>query len=375
VGPYLGSRGGLAREQLTLFQALADRGHQVDLVYVISNDFTDQWRKLTNSMTQVRTLSNYHRQPLGMCLGILKAAMVARRQRANLIYVYSPNFVLFGTLVGKLSGTPVALWLAFKGPPEHISWGYRQSFRRVAKLMAVSQATAAAWKDSDLAMPQITTVLGAIDMEYYVPASPEERAATRASLGIDEDAFVVLFAGRIEPDKGVDVLVEAFGHLSDVPNIRLILVGGVPIDGHDAWRDRLRTAAGALGVIWLPRRPDVLPLIQMADVAVAPSVHEAFGRAVCEPLACGVPVIGSRVGGIQEILTGWLADYLVEPGDPRAIADKVRSLVGWRTSDPGLGARCREEVVTRLALPRFVDHIERELASVARPRRPRRRHH
>ena len=316
-------------------------------------------------MTRVRRLANFHRNPIGMTLGILQGARVARKQRVDLIYVYSPNFLLYGTAIGRLSGTPVALWLAFRGPPANTSRSYRRSFRSVTKVMAVSRATAEQWKDSDLVMPDVTPVLGAIDMEHYVPAPRQERDASRASLGIADDAFVILFAGRIVPDKGVDVLVEAFGQLRDVPNVRLVLVGGVFRDEHEAWREQLRRAADALGVIWLDARADILPLIQMADVAVVPSWHEAFGRSVCEPLACGVPVIASSVGGIQEILTGWLADYLVAHGDAGAIANKIRSLIGWRTTDPELGTRCREDVVTRLALPRFVDQIERELDSVA----------
>ena len=317
-------------------------------------------------MTQVRKMNDFHRQPFGMSLGIVRGARAARKNRADVIYVYSPNFLVYGTAIGMLSRTPVVLWLAFRGPPKKRPWAYRKSFERVAKIMAVSRATADQWQHSDLPMPEITPVLGAIDMNYYVPASGEERSVVRSSLGIADDEFVVLFAGHIAPHKGVDVLVEAFGQLKDIPNMRLVLIGKVfHRDQHQVWRERLRRSAEALDVLWLEERADVLPIIQMADVAVAPSQHEAFGRCVCEPLACGVPVIASRVGGIPEILSGWLADYLVPPGDAAAIATKIRSLVGWRTQDPDLGQRCRKEVVTRLDLPRFVDQIEEGLQTVA----------
>ena len=375
ICPILGSRGGLAREQLTLCQSLASRGHQVNLIYGAERDFADQWRELAHSMTQIRKMNNFHRQPIGMSLGIVRGAIVARKQHADVIYVYSPNFLVYGTAIGILSDTPVALWLAFRGPPKKRSWSYRRSFQRVTKIMAVSRATAHQWKHSDLPMPAITPVLGAIDMRYYIPASHEQRKVTRTSLGIDDDAFVILFAGHIVPDKGVDVLVEAFRQLKDVPNIRLVLIGGVfNGDEHQAWRLRLRRSVDALNVLWLEARANVLPVIQMADVAVVPSVHEAFGRSVCEPLACGVPVIASRVGGIPEILSGWLADYLVPPGDAREFAEKIRPLIGWRTSDPDLGSRCRKEVVARLDLPRFVDQIESELSLVTRSRRTTIRH-
>jgi glycosyltransferase involved in cell wall biosynthesis len=104
-------------------------------------------------------------------------------------------------------------------------------------------------------------------------------------------------------------------------------------------------------------------------VALAPSLWpEPFSRSVIEPLACGVPVIGSRVGGNPEILTGWLDDYLVPPGDVDALADCVRSLVGWRQTRPELAERLRSSVVERLSLDREVDTVEACLASVARRR-------
>ena len=71
-------------------------------------------------------------------------------------------------------------------------------------------------------------------------------------------------------------------------------------------------------------QPDVVALIQAADVAVAPSLWpEPLSRSVMEPLACGVPVVATRVGGNPEILTGWLSEYLVEPDDADALAERI----------------------------------------------------
>ena len=125
--------------------------------------------------------------------------------------------------------------------------------------------------------------------------------------------------------------------------------------------------AGPSPVLWLEPRSDVLSLIQTADVAVVPSVwSEPFARSVIEPLACGVPVIASRVGGNPEILTGWMSDFLVPPGDAGALATRISALDGWRKTDPDLGERCRQAVVTRLDLGREVDSVESLLASIAR---------
>ena len=132
----------------------------------------------------------------------------------------------------------------------------------------------------------------------------------------------MLFAGRISEEKGVDVLVEAFGQLArSAPDCRLVLVGSPsaaaePTAAH-AYEARLQAAAEGLPVTWLPRRNDVVPLLQAADVAVVPSRWaEPLSRSIMEPLACGTPVVATRVGGSPEVLTGWFSDYPFRPTMP-----------------------------------------------------------
>ena len=105
----------------------------------------------------------------------------------------------------------------------------------------------------------------------------------------------------------------------------------------------------------------------MADVVAAPSRWpEPFSRSVIEPLACGVPVVATRVGGNAEILVDWLAEYLVPADDVDALAERIASLSSWRVEDPELGARCRDAVVVRLSLGQEVDAVESALAGLAR---------
>jgi glycosyltransferase involved in cell wall biosynthesis len=238
--------------------------------------------------------------------------------------------------------------------------------------LAVSHNTAELWRRKGIRAGSITVVHTGIDMDHYVPASAEDRMATRIELGVDPEAFVVLYAGRISQIKGVDLLVRAFRQLAaSKPDARLIVVGGASLSADPVAAERyaqeLRTLSGPVDVMWLQSRTDVLPLIQMADVAVVPSVwSEPFSRSVIEPLACGVPVIASQVGGNPEILTGWLSDYLVPPGNVEALAERIATLDGWRKSDPDLGVRCREAVVERLSLGREVDSVESLMGSIAR---------
>ncbi len=168
-------------------------------------------------------------------------------------------------------------------------------------------------------------------MDYYRPTAAGNIRDIRHELGLDNKDFVILYTGRVVPGKGVDVLLDALALLEDVSTATLVITAGGSDEGIGSYRKGLLEQSKNLNVVWTPRRKDVVPLLQMADVAVVPSeLYEAFPRAVCEPLACGVPVVASDRGGIPEIMQGWLAEYLVPSGDARALAEAIRSFVGWR---------------------------------------------
>jgi glycosyltransferase involved in cell wall biosynthesis len=337
---------------------------------VTPGDFTEDWRAFASRMVQIDGTLPRARQPLGSSLGVVEAAAQVRRLRPDLIYVFRPLDIPFAVSVGALCRAPVVLHLCLP-KPARLPVVVRRSLRHVALTLSVSRDTADLWRHTGLERGGMEVIHTGIDMNHYVPSSADDRLAARDALGIEPSAFVVLFAGRIASVKGVDVLVRAFCEVAaDEPAASLIVVGGSSLsaDPDDAKRyaGGLRALGASCDVRWLDARKDVLPLIQMADVVVAPSRWaEPFSRSVIEPLACGVPVIATRVGGNPEILTGWLADYLVPPDDVPALAKRIRSLVSWRSSDPDLGSRCRAAVVERLSLDREVEAVEAALTAVA----------
>ena len=373
IANYLGSRGGLERTQLTMCRELASRGHGVDLLYVTAGDFADDWRAFVNSMTPISGSLPRSERPLASSVELIDAIKAARRLTPDVIYVFRYLDVPLAAAVGRLARVPVVLHLCLP-QPNLLPLVVRRSLAHLTMTLAVSFDTARNWKGTRIPAESMNVVHTGIDMDHYVPAPAEQRAATRQALGIGPDEFLALYAGRISPEKGMDVLLTACRDVAEShPGFRLIVVGGPSLGIDPAETERymrtLRGLSGSLDVTWLETRHDVLPLIQTADVALAPSLWpEPFSRSVIEPLACGVPVIGSRVGGNPEILTGWLDDYLVPPGDVDALATCVRSLLGWRDTRPELVERFRSSVVERLSLDREVDTVEACLASVARRR-------
>ncbi len=360
---HLGARGGLERTQLTNCAALAARGHRVDLVFVTAGDFAEDWRRITGSMVQIRGSLPNRRRPFTSTRALVPALRSARRLRPDVVYVYRYWDLPYAAALGLMARAPLVFHLCLP-PPRMVPRWLRICLRRVAATLAVSRDTASRWAGTGLRPDRTTVVLTGVDLSRYTPAAPDERAVTRRALGVPEDSFLVLYAGRIGREKGVDVLVQAFGRVyGALPDAWLVVVGSPSLgaDPEDSARyeRELRDAAHGLPVSWIPARPDVVPLVQAADVAVAPSLWpEPLSRSVMEPVACGVPVVATDVGGNPEILTGWLAQYLVAPNDVEDLARRISSLHGWQQGEPDLGHRLRAEAEARLSLEREVDAIE-----------------
>ncbi len=376
VANHLGARGGLERTQLTNCRALAARGHRLDLVYVSAGDFTKEWEAFAETMVPTAGTLLRRRRPLASVAGVAGALRAGRRLRPDALYVYRYWDIPYAVTVGALAGAPVVFHLCLPPPGSVPPW-LRPFLRRVSRTLSVSQDTATRWAGTGLRADVTSVVLTGIDLLRYVPAPPGRRAAIRRELGIADDAFLVLYAGRIGREKGVDVLVRAVAALEErAPGAHLLVVGSPSLGADPAdsgrYEAELRDLARDRAVSFLPAQSDVLGIIQAADVAVVPSLWpEPLSRSVMEPLACAVPVVATRVGGNPEILTGWLSQYLVEPHDVRGLADALAALYRWRDEEPDLGDRCRRHAQDRLSLDAEVDAIEAALDAAARAYRTR----
>ena len=156
-----------------------------------------------------------------------------------------------------------------------------------------------------------------VDTEIFRPGEPSP--ALREDLGFAPDDFVVLFCGRLEPDKGIHKLLEALGTVEN-PRIKLLIVGS-PFFGRTQQSSFLRKleqqARGLEGRVqftgYIPN--EALPAYyHLADVVCVPTlVEEAAGLVAVEAMACGRPVLATRSGGMPEYLAGSQA-VLVDRG-------------------------------------------------------------
>ena len=252
-----------------------------------------------------------------------------------MIYVHRFRDVICARLTGRLTGAPVACHLRdtfHDGTTSRLA-GWADRF------IAVSEATRDSWVDDGLDRARVDVVHTGIDPLQYPPGDQLERLEARAVLGLPADVFVALYYGRLDVDKGIDLLLEAWRRLGlSADHGRLVLQGRPVLASDPARYLRELHQRAPQGCHWLPMRDDVLTVLRAADVVVLPSVTEGLSRTVLEGMASGRPVVASRVGGVPEILTGAFERFLFESGDAAGLADRLASVAGWQQRETR--ARC-----------------------------------
>ena len=159
---------------------------------------------------------------------------------------------------------------------------------------------------------------------------PRDRDECRRALDIDRDRPVLLWVGRLEKLKGVDILIDAVAQL-DEPDVLLLVVGG---DEHGReLRAELEEQAQEAGLGGNVRFTGAVPHEELpawysaADVCVVPSYYESFGLVAVEAMACGTPVVASRVGGLVSTVTDGVNGYLIPWRCPEPFAEKLEVLI------------------------------------------------
>ncbi|MFW2340504.1 MAG: glycosyltransferase [Acidimicrobiia bacterium] len=164
--------------------------------------------------------------------------------------------------------------------------------------------------------------------------SPGDRRLQRAELGLPEDDPLVLFVGRVQPLKGIDVAVEAFALLSrQHPTARLVVIGGPSgPSGSDELQNAREVAdrAGVTEVVSFlqPVEHSVLArYYRAADVLLVPSRSESFGLVAVEAQASGLPVVAARVGGLAYAVADGQSGFLIDGWDPADYAEAAGAVL------------------------------------------------
>jgi D-inositol-3-phosphate glycosyltransferase len=203
-----------------------------------------------------------------------------------------------------------------------------------------------------------------VDLERFRPSAQQD---SRARLGLSGTEQVILYVGRFDPIKGVDRLLAAVAQVQRDTRLRLVLVGG---GGDNAPEDRaLHAMCSVLSlddcVTFAGRRGhDELPdYYRAANALVLPSHYESFGLVVLEAMACGTPVIATRVGVVEDIIRNGVNGWVVEENGPESLAEGLRwGLAQYQVQQPAADAiRATVEGYNWSSVAGFIDREYRLL--------------
>lgn len=350
--PPLGGGGGTA----TKFHGwhLANFGHEVEVVTARLKGLRPLSRKGRLTIRRIAALRSERGQsnPIEMMSYVASAVpyLLARRKpRPDVMVSY--HSIPSGLAAWPLSvlwGVPHVVLFQGGDVPGWLPGELEKMHRRTLWLnRLVVHQSAGAYANShglrDLAQPsfpkkKIEVLQNGVDPTYYCP--PLEGRGKR------EGPVRLLFAGRMTTQKGVDVLLKALG-TSTLRELdwHLDLVGGGPqLDNFLAMADDLGIRDRITDRGWM-ERPDLRNLYQQADVFTFPSRYEGMPNVVLEAVSCGLPVVGTRIAGIEEIIRDGKNGFLINVDDVEACADRIATIIRDRDARLRMGEEARRDVL------------------------------
>ncbi|MCH7737362.1 MAG: glycosyltransferase [Chloroflexi bacterium] len=189
---------------------------------------------------------------------------------------------------------------------------------------------------------KVSLVPCGVDLSVFRPL---DRKSVRDRLGLNGEK-ILLYVGRIEPLKGLDLLVETAAQMDSEAGIRVIVVGG-DVNG-DREMDRVKLLAkerdleDKIDFVGQVDHTELPLYYNAADVCVVPSYYESFGLVALEAMACGTPVVASRVGGLSTIIQHGRTGYLKPWRCPDAFANSVEMIISSDGLQQSLGEAARK---------------------------------
>lgn len=235
--------------------------------------------------------------------------------------------------------------------------------RRADLFVAISSEVAAELRGAGVPESRIRLVPNFVDVDHYRPAA--EKGRLRRELLLPEGVAIVLFAGRLTPQKGLPHLLEAWSRLAARRRGALLVLLG---DGSAA--ADLKAAGSRLGIAASVRfagaTDNVRDYLQAADLFVLPSLSEGMPNALLQAMACGLPCVATNIGGARDMISDGSDGLLVEPGDAAALGGAIARLLTDGALAVALGTRARATAESRYARARVVPEysaLYRELLS------------
>ncbi len=289
----------------------------------------------------------------------VRLARVLKKDNIDIVHCHNFGGLFYGLIGARMGNVPCVVYTAH-GPGFPHKW--RQSwFQRLAftdRVIAVSDHVRRdAVEKAGLKEDVVTTIPNGVDLTLYRRPSDDAIQKKKAELGLEGFGPVIGTVARLSPEKDHATLIEAFSRLASIhTKARLVLVGDGEMMGE--LKERATRLGIGLRVDFLGSRSDVTELLPVFDVFALASKEEGLGITIIEAMAEGVPVVGTNVGGIPEIITDGETGVLVPPGTPDKLAEAIDKLLSNPVEAARLAAAARNTVEIRYDMCRMIEGYE-----------------
>ncbi len=355
-------RGGAQRQVVDLAVRL-QRTRPVAVLSMTAPEFYVD--ELTAAGVEVHTLRMRPGRPTPAAF--LRYGRFLRRWRPDLVHSHMVHANLLARL-GRVFAPRVPLVCTVHNVTEGARWreiAYRLTDRLATRTTAVSEAAARRYVEVGAAPPgRIGYLPNGFDFTTQV--LPEDGQRVRDELGVGEE-FLWVTAGRLHPQKGYDLLLDAFDRVRhDAPSARLAIAGDGPEE--QALRARREELQLGAAVTMLGDRPDVPALLAAADGFVLSSRWEGLPVVLLEAAAAQLPIVATDVGGNHEVVIPQLGGVLTDVSPGEIAAGMLRVMAMPPAARAEAGRALREQAQSRYDLPAILERWEEVYAGVRRPR-------
>ncbi len=333
------------RVRLPLLQALA--AHGIEPTVALLDDRGGLGDDLTSRGIDVLHITAGLPPRPGALPHLPGAALALRRavrtMRPALIDASHPLPAIAASMAATRTGIPVCYRRHHAGGRRPLLVASRLASRMATRTIVSNEIMRAAAATQDgTPLDRIDVTPSGLPEPPAVPA--EQTAALRQSLNVPPHAQVLLAVGRLRAEKGFDLLLDAVDLLQGRDDVHLVLVG----DGPEGATLRARAARAQIPVHMPGHVSEVQPWLALASMLVMPSRRESFGQVTLEAMASGLPIVATRVGGLQVALDA--CGVLVPPDLPSALAAAIRQLLDAPAQRIALGAAARRRYLARYTI-------------------------
>ncbi|MDD5491558.1 MAG: glycosyltransferase family 4 protein [bacterium] len=341
---------GITNYALTVSKALADRGHKVVVGGWPNKPPLTQAKKMGLQILPVNFTD----------VNVFNLKMAMTKEKIELVNAHGgqSHFWAYFSLRTTFSHIPIVRTRGdVRNPAANVANKHLYEKSNLI-ICAAEFIRTACIKSLGLPDYKFITVYQGLDTAVYKPQYADENM--KNALKLDPNTSVIGIVGRLDPVKGHSTFVQAAKMVKDIyPKAKFLIVGK---EENVKWK-RLSETVYSLGlqddISYLGRTEDVVRFMNTCDIGVVASVgSEAISRVVMEWMACGKPLVATKVGCIPELIKDMENGYLVDPGDHEAMAQRIYDLLVDKSMCKRMGDKAHRHIEEKFNLKQFAINTE-----------------